>query len=383
MSKEVAKIENNSVANPYSAASVIKKDETESGTAVESQRVTIEVMTAYEVAKRFPRNMQLVSDKILQECSRPTLAELSTYSYSKGGTEISGPTIRLMEAIARAMGNIRFGWQCLESNPQRSVIRAYAYDLENNVNRETTFEVRHWRDTKGGGYAIKDEREIYELQANKAMRRVRGCLEGLVPRDVIDMALEQCDATNKSSVDTSPEGIKKLLAAFAKLGVNRAMIEESRQGLKMEAMKAPQIVGLRKNYAAIKDGIAKVEDIFDLALADKTDGGKKEKKDSDGQPDLKDKIKGKGKDKAPQPDDNKNEPTMTIEEAVALIGGKTWEKSDFPADEGKLILTDDEGGVLKLSEAELFERAAAEKIRLKKIDDEAQAAKSGEQGKLV
>lgn len=284
---QVQKLEGEQVTNPYLMASEAARVEGPGTTLAqaESQKSMIEVMTAFQVAKSFPRDMVIVADKILKECSRPTLANLAVYEYSKGGTKISGPTIRLMECIARSMGNIRFGWQCLDSTALKSSIRAFAFDLENNILRETTFDVKHWRDISGKeGYQLKDEREIYELQANKAMRRVRGCLEGLVPRDVIDMALEQCDRTNKASVDTSPEGIAKLLEAFATLGVNRAMIEDSRQGLKMESMTPVQIVGLRKNYAAIRDGIAKVEDIFDLSLADPSE--KEKKKQSGGQPDL-------------------------------------------------------------------------------------------------
>lgn len=98
------------------------------------------------------------------------------------------------------------------------------------------------------------------------------------------------------------------------------------------------------------------------------------------QPDLKGQIKDKkdGKkaaDKAPESKPEK----MTIDDAVKIMGAVSWEKSDFPADEGKLILTNDEGGTMKLSESELFERAAEEQIRLQKIEDNAKV----EQGKLV
>lgn len=311
------KIESRAI-NPYSSAgNMPAAADVSGGVLVEAQRATTEIMTAFEVAKRFPRNSELAAEKILKECSRPTLAELSTYEYAKGGQTITGPTIRLLEAISRAWGNIRFGWQVLESTKQESSIRAYAVDLEDNIMRETTFAVRHWRDLKktdknpNGGYAITDERDIYELQANMAMRRVRSCLEGLIPRDIIDMALEQCDMTSKTSVDASPDALKKMLEAFKKFGVNQEMIEAKFQGLKFDKLKPVQIVALRKNYAAIKDGLAKVEDFFDTSLADKP-AAPEENKETKGQPDLKKAVEEKQKESSKS--EEKPEPKPQAEE---------------------------------------------------------------------
>lgn len=287
------------VDNPYRAASVVKDDNQNALIAAEAQKAMIETMTAFEVAKRFPRDPVISADKILRECERPTLAELSTYSYKRAGTPIEGPTIRLMEAIARAWGNIKFGWKVIDTNKERSLIRAFAFDLESNIDRSTEFSVRHWRDTQSGGYALKDERDIYELCSNQAMRRVRGCLEGLIPRDVIDMALEKCEETNKANVDTSAEGLLKLLNAFKPFGVNQAMLEARFQGQKLNTMKAPQIVGLRKIHAALREGVAKVDDFFDTSLADKPKDEPKTE-GADAQPDLKAEI-----DKTKKQDDQK------------------------------------------------------------------------------
>lgn len=280
MSQEVQKLEGKEVSNPYKSAEVVKSGNENSSIAAESQKAMIEVMTQFEMAKRFPRDMELCADKILRECSRPTLAEISTYSYSRGGTPIEGPTIRLMEAIARAWGNIRFGWKVLDTNAHRSLIRAFAIDIETNIDRSTEFSVKHWRDTKSGGYALKDERDIFELCSNQAMRRVRGCLEGLIPRDVIDMALEKCEATNIATVDMSPAAIEKLKNDFAVFSVNEAMIKAKFQG---GGMTKERIVQLRKILASMIDGIGKPEDFFDLSLADK-------KTESNTQPDLKKEV---------------------------------------------------------------------------------------------
>ena len=46
-------------------------------------------------------------DKILQACTRPSLAEGALYSYSRGGSEITGPSIRLAEVAASMESSTR------------------------------------------------------------------------------------------------------------------------------------------------------------------------------------------------------------------------------------------------------------------------------------
>ena len=306
MSKAVQKLEGMPVSNVYQAAEVVKSDNENGMIASESQRAMIEVMTQFEVAKRFPRDVRTASEKILNECARPTLAALGKYSYPMGGTTVEGPTIRLMEAIARAWGNVRFGWKVIDATKSRSLIRAFAFDLESNVDRSTEFEVRHWIDTKGGGRPCRDEREQNMLVASQAMRRVRACLEALIPRDVIDMAEEKCEETNKNNIDTTESGIAKLVNAFKPFQINKAMLEARFGGMKAENFKTPQILALRKIHSSLKDGMASNSDYFDLALAT----NKKDAKDvdpdtgevlqgGDTQPDLKKEVAKAKKTEAP------------------------------------------------------------------------------------
>ena len=60
---------------------------------VEQQRAIAEVQSAIILAKRFPRNQIEAMDRILVACQRPTLAEQALYSYSRGGSDITGPSI--------------------------------------------------------------------------------------------------------------------------------------------------------------------------------------------------------------------------------------------------------------------------------------------------
>ena len=141
-----------------------------------------EVQAAVVMAKRFPRDIVEVERKLIQSCKRPKLAEIAIYEYPRGGTNVTGPSIRLAEAAAQAMGNIDFGWTEIQRLEDESICTAYAWDIENNIRRTTTFSVPHYRDTKQGKKRLSDDRVIYEMCANQASRRMRGAFQ-VVPGD--------------------------------------------------------------------------------------------------------------------------------------------------------------------------------------------------------
>ncbi|MCP5245728.1 MAG: hypothetical protein H6937_07200 [Burkholderiales bacterium] len=232
-------------------------------------RAIAEVQAAMIAAKQSPRDQITAMDRILNACTRPTLADSAVYQYSKGGTDISGPSIRLAEAIAQQWGNIQFGFNELTRGVDYdgvtySEVGAYAWDLESNTRRPLQFRVRHWRDTKKGGYALKDEREIYELIANQAQRRVRACILAVIPGDVVEAAVKQCETTLKSNADTSPEAINKMVEAFSIFGVTKEQIEKRIQR-RIDSILPAQVVGLKKIYASLRDGVSVPSDWFEDA----------------------------------------------------------------------------------------------------------------------
>ena len=110
---------------------------------VEQQRAIAEVQGAIILAKKFPRNPIEALDRILVSCQRPGLAEQALYSYSRGGTEITGPSIRLAEAIAQNWQNLQFGIRELEQRNGESTVEAYCWDTETNIKQTKTFQVKH------------------------------------------------------------------------------------------------------------------------------------------------------------------------------------------------------------------------------------------------
>jgi len=225
------------------------------------------------IAAARPRDQKLALDRILLSCQREGLASKAQYQYARGGTDIIGPTIDLMEVIAQQWGNLEFGFrelarfQGVGGQPGESVVEAYAWDLESNTRRRTQFTVIHAERTKRGMKVFSDPRDIYEWVANQAQRRVRTCLENLIPRDVVERACEQCDATLKAKVDVTPETIAKLVAGFVKFGVTKEAIE-SRIQRRLDAISPAQVIGLRKIYASMRDGMATPDEYFTVQAVD-------------------------------------------------------------------------------------------------------------------
>ena len=63
-------------------------------------------------------------------CTRQGLAEQALYSYQKGGTEVSGSSIRLAETLAQNWQHMQFGIRELSQSGGESTVEAFAWDLQ-------------------------------------------------------------------------------------------------------------------------------------------------------------------------------------------------------------------------------------------------------------
>lgn len=223
-----------------------------------------EVQAAMVVAKRFPRNENDSWNRIMRTCQRQTLAERAMYEYPRGKEKVSGPSIRLAEAIAQNWGNIDFGFIELENKNGESQVMAYCWDLETNTRQSKVFTVPHVRSTKSGNYALTDPRDIYEMVANQAARRVRSCILSIIPGDVVDAAVKVCQQT---LVGGDPSKVHEKVQAT--LNVFREEFDIPQQaierfiGCNASAFTAQTILRLRGVYTAIKEGRASIADYFD------------------------------------------------------------------------------------------------------------------------
>ena len=225
-------------------------------------REMAEALASVQMAKMFPRNVVAVRDKILNACTRPSLAGVACYTYVKGGSEVSGPSIRLAEMMMQYWGNAQFGIRELEQRNGESTCEAFAWDMETNSRHTKVFQVSHIRHTRTGDYAITDPREIYELVANNGARRLRACILGIIPGDIVEEAVEKCNETLSTKFEVTSERTKAMLAKFEEYKVTREQIEKRIQR-RIDAMTPVQMKDLGNIYNSLKDGMSKPEYWFD------------------------------------------------------------------------------------------------------------------------
>lgn len=230
------------------------------GNAVVARAVQ-EVQGAIISAKMYPRDQGQALKRIEGSCSRVKLAETAMYSYAKGGSEVTGPSIRLAEVIAQNWGNLQFGWVITAQSASTSDVTAFCWDMETNVRRAIEFKVNHVRDTKKGPVHLTSERDIYELCANMASRRVRNCILSVVPSDIVDAAVDACEKTLASAGDMEKRR-NEMVKAFADIGVTTDDIEK-RFGKKVAAISSVDFIQLRKIFQSIKDGMSEIADWFE------------------------------------------------------------------------------------------------------------------------
>jgi len=268
------------VGNPYgvgpaSSLSLVESQRHDSGNALaanEEARLIAEVKVQAFMAKEYPRNPKKSMDNILQECLRPSLSDQATYSFERGGAMVSGPSIRLAEVLVRNWGNCVCGREVLERNtsqtPGYSVVHVYAWDLETNIKYSQKFEVKHWRTTKTGGYALKEDRDIYELEANMASRRLRAAILNIIPGDVTQSAVDQCKMVAQSDLSRRMKDPKErvntvthTLRLFEKLGVSQQDLE-GYLGTVEKDWTADHMLRIRELKNSLDDGVLLLGDVF-------------------------------------------------------------------------------------------------------------------------
>lgn len=277
---------NNQIANIYESNMQVQNKELSATKEMVTTRQAQEVQAAMVIAKRFPRDEVEAFNRILKSCQRKTLAEQSMYEYPRGGQKVTGPSIRLAEALAQNWGNLDYGIVELEQNNGESQVMAYAWDLETNTRQSKIFSVPHIRATKHGNKTLTDPRDIYEMVANQGARRLRACILGVIPGDVIDSAVEQCQLTLKgANPEPLIDRVRKMVKTFEdKFSVTKEMLEEY-IGCNSDAFSENDFMRLRNIYGSLKDGMSKRDDYFKIKPAEKSvfelDNSEKTKEDGE------------------------------------------------------------------------------------------------------
>jgi hypothetical protein len=200
-------------------------------TQVESSRAVAEVAAMVRIAQDNPRDLDRARRQMLASCDQYPMAERAFFSYRRGGSVISGPSVHLARELARCFGNITYGVSEIDRDDVlgRSEILAWAWDVESNTREAITFVVPHQRDAGGERKPLAEIRDVYENNANQGARRLREALLDLLPPWFVEEAKGRATATLERGDSAEPFDMRRAKAAtwFAEVaGVTRAQLED-------------------------------------------------------------------------------------------------------------------------------------------------------------
>jgi hypothetical protein len=241
-------------------------------------RILGELQAGIILAKQYPRNILQAEQKIKVGVQRYSLAEKAEYSLPIGGKPVTGPSIHLIQHIARCYGNIDMGVRDLakgeDAEGQFTSCEAFAWDKEDNIRTTRAFSVYHFitvndYDSKVKGAKKKkylsDQGEISRLIAAQASRHLRGCLQRVLPADLVDLALIEAKKTLQKGEGAIPliDRCKALVVWFQGFGIEQQHLEDEAK-VKMEFWTESIHADLRGRGVSLKDGEATREALFPL-----------------------------------------------------------------------------------------------------------------------
>jgi len=264
-----------------------------------------EIQSSIIIAKKFPRNEDKSYEKLMKACKRTSFAKIASYSFPRGGSTVSGPSINLAREAARVWENIEYGIIVIRDDEDERQIRAFAWDKETNskVFAEDSFKKLVYRKAGGGQWVKPDERDLRELTNRRGAILVRNCILSLLPSDIVEDAINSCKTTLKDKAQKDPDGERKaIIISFSKLHITPEMLSQ-KLGHPIAESSSEEIAELREIYFSIKDGNSKWHEYLDI---NNEDNGKNGNKTKNGHLDM---SKLKPKKQAGEPPAAKNEPT--------------------------------------------------------------------------
>jgi len=248
---------------------VAKAGRTGQATEVAKAKAITEAQGAIYMARQFPRDIEAARQRMLIACAQPELADKAFFSYQRGDDEVRGLTIHAACELAVSWGNIKYGLNEMRRDDEygQSETLAWAWDLETNVQVESTFIALHVRELKGGRTRrVTSPRDIYEVVTNQGNRRMRAAILKVLPRWYKLQAEEALQNTMRRMVEAnnkSPEQrATESLNGFSKrFGVTRSQLEHH-VGKPVEQWNTDVFVKLKILWGSLSRGDVSVEEAF-------------------------------------------------------------------------------------------------------------------------
>ncbi len=251
------------------------------------------VEARFTIALRQPRDLEVVRQRMLRECERPSFAAVAIYSKPVGPQNIKnpkklqGPSIRFAEACLQAMGNLAIDAPAIYDDPDKRILRVSVSDMETNVTHSkdvTVHKAVERRQVQDGDEVIRTRKNSYGdtlyvrratddeiLNQENALisKALRTTGLRLVPGWLIDECLAEVRATQKKTDAQDPDAARrKLYDAFGELGVSVKHLVDwvGHSGYLQPA----ELEELRGIYTAIRDGDTTWREVMDARWQETT-----------------------------------------------------------------------------------------------------------------
>jgi hypothetical protein len=222
--------------------------------SVEQERAVAEAQGQLTLAKRFPRDLTAAHAELMTACKSHAFAAVAFYSKPQGDSTITGPSIRMAEEVARVVGNFQYGHRELSRDGKKSEVEVFAWDMEKNNYNKRQLTIMHVRDTRDGPKPLRDQADIDMKISNVASKQVRGLILAMMPKWLVEDAIQECKKTLAGTNDEPLEvRVRKMTQAFAKFGVTTEHLEK-RLGHKLDAILLDELVEMMGIFNALREG---------------------------------------------------------------------------------------------------------------------------------
>ena len=253
---------------------------TETASTASAAMVKATIEARYIIAERHPRDFDVVREKLLKDCNRPSFAGVAIY-HKPIGKGIEGPSIRFAEAALRAMGNVDVSTQTVYDDEERRIVRVSVTDLEANLpySQDVTItKTVERRKLQAGDTPLRTrlnsygdmlyilpgtDDDILNKQGALISKAVRTLGLRIVPGDLVDEAMVEVRATQRRKDAEDPDAAKRnLFDSFVEQGVTVEQLKEY-LGHAGATLNPKELTDLRGLFAALRDGETTWREIMD------------------------------------------------------------------------------------------------------------------------
>lgn len=291
----------------------LQKTESTMAVAIAAQAEAA-IRARFGLAQLRPRVPEQSLIDLKRECARPTFAQQARYHLPIAGQDISGPTIRFVEAAMAAWGNVFTQSPVVHDDERQRVIQVSVIDLERNVSQDAQIVVTKTVErkflkkgqkplgqrTNSYGQTVftveATDREVTMKQQSEVSKAMRKLGERILPGWFVEEAMAAADKTAAQADAQDPRAAtRRLVEAFQRFGVQPADLTEY-LGHALESVAPDELDQLRGLFEALRDG----ETDWRTVMAERTGKAREEAAPKAAASQMRDKVK-QARNKKPKP----------------------------------------------------------------------------------